>query len=512
MDILQEGKLRGKNIADVVKEQVHGTSVGKGSTVVWIERVLTELRLHVAIPVDSVDWSEESIGTLLSAAGMTVRYVTEAPTCAAYIAEFESIFLHVLEVPKWTKPFVGLKMVALRGCTRLLESFADVVQRHAEVIDWISTALDIMLSTDDASVSTCMQLLFRPTCEHLNVLVQAHAASVPLLMPIVPRFLRLYSTKFCGCPTKQNKDDILEFTSFLSVLLDTILPPLPSARSLLATPLLPVEASPLLPLHVMSKDEWHRFYTSSAAMKSMLCVLPSLYAAASYDLPCEASTDCFVAYFLHILTMLGEAATSEGSTIDKLEHMSSAVESLRDLLMRHMQFQPKREINDVAAPFMKVVPVLQDVFAFIGDVAKDKSLRGFKAIIADIRDSGIECYVALMHVMGTDFWSLETEFSFLHTVAVKVADPLIFGDFLKVLRPVDRNNVDQVDRYASKVADVVTVLTKGLRQSQRYSKTLAVRMVEGVSQIAVGAGVDLKPHVPRDCSRPHPPLLHRAIR
>ncbi|RHY32757.1 hypothetical protein DYB32_002274 [Aphanomyces invadans] len=98
--------------------------------------------------------------------------------------------------------------------------------------------------------------------------------------------------------------------------------------------------------------------------------------------------------------------------------------------------------------------------------------------------------------MGTDFWSLETEFSFLHTVAVKVADPLIFGDFLKVLRPVDRNNVDQVDRYASKVADVVTVLTKGLRQSQRYSKTLAVRMVEGVSQIAVGAGVDLKPHVP----------------
>ncbi|RHY71954.1 hypothetical protein DYB34_012997, partial [Aphanomyces astaci] len=112
----------------------------KEGTIAWIELLLRELRHHVAVPVDSSEWSEDTLGTLLSAAGM---------------------------------------MVALRGCTRLLESFGEVVQRDADVLAWISSSVDVMLSSsDDPTVATCIQLLLRPTCEHLNVIVQVHPRSI----------------------------------------------------------------------------------------------------------------------------------------------------------------------------------------------------------------------------------------------------------------------------------------------------------------------------------------------
>ncbi|RQM27016.1 hypothetical protein B5M09_005921 [Aphanomyces astaci] len=290
----------------------------KEGTIAWIELLLRELRHHVAVPVDSSEWSEDTLGTLLSAAGMTVRYVTEAPTFVAYLPEFESIFLHVLGIPNWTKPFLGLKMVALRGCTRLLESFGEVVQRDADVLAWISSSVDVMLSSsDDPTAATCIQLLLRPTCEHLNVIVQVHPRSIPLSQAL--------------------------------------------------------------------------------------------------------------------------ATTSPPRTMDSLEHVSMTIESLRDLLLRRYQ-----------------------------------------------------CLVVLVHVLGHSFWDVELEFDFLHAVVVKIADPLVFGDFLFALRPTD---ADETDRYASKVAEVVAIFVKGLRQAHRYSKTLALRMVDGVAHVALGAGVYLHPHL-----------------
>ncbi|RHY47566.1 hypothetical protein DYB34_010097 [Aphanomyces astaci] len=97
-----------------------------------------------------------------------------------------------------------------------------------------------------------------------------------------------------------------------------------------------------------------------------------------------------------------------------------------------------------------------------------------------------------MHVLGHSFWDVELEFDFLHAVVVKIADPLVFGDFLFALRPTD---ADETDRYASKVAAVVAIFVKGLSQAHRYSKTLALRMVDGVAHVALGAGVYLHPHL-----------------
>ncbi|RHY10473.1 hypothetical protein DYB36_004370 [Aphanomyces astaci] len=350
MDTLTAGKHRGKNIAgsplsrvnafeshgpilvDVVKEQVHGTSVGKEGTIAWIELLLRELRHHVAVPVDSSEWSEDTLGTLLSAAGM---------------------------------------MVALRGCTRLLESFGEVVQRDADVLAWISSSVDVMLSSsDDPTVATCIQLLLRPTCEHLNVIVQVHPRSIPLSQAL--------------------------------------------------------------------------------------------------------------------------ATTSPPRTMDSLEHVSVTVESLRDLLLRRYQLHAPQPLADAELSLKAVVPVLQNVFTFLSETAKDRSLRGIKATLNDIRDTAIECLVVLVHVLGHSFWDVELEFDFLHAVVVKIADPLVFGDFLFALRPTDAN---ETHRYASKVTEVVAIFVKGLRQAHRYSKTLALRMVDGVAHVALGAGVYLHPHL-----------------
>ncbi|ETV82506.1 hypothetical protein, variant [Aphanomyces astaci] len=501
MDTLTAGKHRGKNIADVVKEQVHGTSVGKEGTIAWIELLLRELRHHVAVPVDSSEWSEDTLGTLLSAAGMTVRYVTEAPTFVAYLPEFESIFLHVLGIPNWTKPFLGLKMVALRGCTRLLESFGEVVQRDADVLAWISSSVDVMLSSsDDPTAATCIQLLLRPTCEHLNVIVQVHPRSIPSLLAIVPRYLYLYTTKLCTHSSNQCKHDILELASFVSVLLDTALPPLPSARSLLAqrsatsTPSFSPPHKRQLAVHVMSGDDWRRFQSSPDAMTSMLSVLPSLYAVATLDAAAASSSACFAAFFQHTNSMLSQAlaTTSPPRTMDSLEHVSMTIESLRDLLLRRYQVHAPQPLADTELSLKAVVPVLQHVFTYLSDTAKDRSLRGIKATLHDIRDTAIECLVVLVHVLGHSFWDVELEFDFLHAVVVKIADPLVFGDFLFALRPTD---ADETDRYASKVAEVVAIFVKGLRQAHRYSKTLALRMVDGVAHVALGAGVYLHPHL-----------------
>ncbi|CAK4713366.1 unnamed protein product, partial [Aphanomyces euteiches] len=110
MEVLDAGKKRGLSIADVVKEQVHNTTVTKEETIAWIELLLRQLNEQKALLVNNSEkWNEDVLGTLLSASGLTVRYVSQASVFSSYVPEFESIFLDVLRIPNWTKPLVGLK-------------------------------------------------------------------------------------------------------------------------------------------------------------------------------------------------------------------------------------------------------------------------------------------------------------------------------------------------------------------------------------------------------------------
>ncbi|KAF0691340.1 Aste57867_17408 [Aphanomyces stellatus] len=486
MDILASGLAQGQSIQDVVKEQVHDTHVGKEATAEWIDLLLLELQCQLDAPINSRQWNEDAFGTLLSAAGLTARYVTEATVFAPHVGDFESIFLRVLQIPVWTTPLLGLKMVSLRGCTRLLECFGAAVQRNADVVAWISTALDTMLAQDE-NQSHAIQLLFRPICEHGNVLVQTHPSTSDSLLPLVSRFFELY-TSVMDVNEDQHKDDIVEFALFLSVLLDAKLPPLVPARALMTTP--SNEVPPVL-INLMTESQWHQF-CSSSALAVMTPVFPSLYAVAALELPPPASAACFQAFSDQIMSSLSTALVEH--SVEALEQTFTWVESLRDILLRYVVPSKQQECL-LTAQLTQVIPTIQALLTNLADVAKNRSLRGVKTSIADIREAAIECYVAVMHCMGASFWDVQVEFKFLHAVAVKVADPMLFGDFLFVLRPTSPHD-DNRERYANMVTSVASILTKGLSQAHRYSKALAVRMVDGVGRVALATGTDLAPHIP----------------
>jgi len=69
-------------------------------------------------------------------------------------------------------------MVALRGYTRILESFAEYEAQNSieDVLEWVFLALTKMIATSnkDFDSELVIKFLLRPICEHLNVNIQTH--------------------------------------------------------------------------------------------------------------------------------------------------------------------------------------------------------------------------------------------------------------------------------------------------------------------------------------------------
>ena len=72
----------------------------------------------------------------------TVRYAVHARALIDYIDRLLEIFVQVLRHSEWSNNHLGLKMVALRGCTRLLEAYPEemILRRMQcrQVVDWIA--------------------------------------------------------------------------------------------------------------------------------------------------------------------------------------------------------------------------------------------------------------------------------------------------------------------------------------------------------------------------------------
>ncbi|KAH9103762.1 hypothetical protein LEN26_015215 [Aphanomyces euteiches] len=485
MEVLDAGKKRGLSIADVVKEQVHNTTVTKEETIAWIELLLRQLNEQKALLVNNSEkWNEDVLGTLLSASGLTVRYVSQASVFSSYVPEFESIFLDVLRIPNWTKPLVGLKMVSLRGCTRLVECFGGLVCHNTAAIDWSTQAIDIMLADPESSL--VIQLLFRPICEHLNVLVQTHSSTVPLMLPLLTNLFRLHTSIFVPSSTL-HREDMIEFASFLSILFETILPQIWSTSSLLTMSRQDIPAFQLT-CSCTTSVRWEDFFSNSENLTSMTSVVPSLYAVAVLELPSSSTCAPFDRSLNFILSSLSVALQSR--TVEGVEQVHGVIESLRDLLLRYIQMARHSVASN---QLISIVPTIQKLYAHLADLSKDRNRpRGMKTSLGDIREAGNECLTALMHCLGEQLWIVENESSFLQNVVVKAADPLLFGHYLFVLRPQGSSD----ERFKATVARVVATLLKGLSQAHRYSKALTIRMVESVGKVASATGDYIELHAP----------------
>jgi len=83
-----------------------------------------------------------------------------------------------------------------------------------------------------------------------------------------------------------------------------------------------------------------------------------------------------------------------------------------------------------------------------------------------------QCFIALLHCYGQDFWGYEEDF--LTKVTVKLADPLLAGDLLYVLHPSRSNDSDESIRYQILVAKVAKILGQAMCSLHRYSKVMSL--------------------------------------
>ncbi|OQS05547.1 hypothetical protein THRCLA_02342, partial [Thraustotheca clavata] len=295
----------GKSITDVVKAKVHNNSIGEEGTREWTENLLADLNLQFTAAknnfISGVDpVNENELGTLLSASGLTIRYAVETLIVKEYVEQFQEIFVQILQVPHWSKAYLGLKMVALRGCTRLLESFEVVNVGLTEIV--LPWTLDVLKQCQQDELTT--QLLFRTVCEFLNVLLQIQPTlATSILIKHFPVIVELHTSyvKF----STNHLQDITEWITLIYVVLDNILSPLPSARQLMSYSR---EASKPTSINFTAAVPVNTWQLLVSALKdlpmnsSVATVMPSLYKLAFQECPQNIAQNTFNAFLEYILS------------------------------------------------------------------------------------------------------------------------------------------------------------------------------------------------------------------
>ncbi|KDO24870.1 hypothetical protein SPRG_09515 [Saprolegnia parasitica CBS 223.65] len=325
------------------------------------------------------------------------------------------------------------------------------------------------------------QLLFRPTCELLNVLVQTQpSAASTLLTEVLPEILQLHTSVFVTSTDYHN--DIVEWNTLANVVLDQLFPALPSARQLMTATASSTPSRGLTSR--VPPAAWRAFLEtlpSLADVASIAAILPALYRLAVVEYDGDVANETFDLFLSHLLDGLRALPWDHPS---QLELGHGLVESIRDLLIAaHLQQQ-------ALAPDADVFSTLEALVHKLPELAKDRMFKGVKAMLPDLRDATTEAFIALMYCMGRDFWDLQA--AFVRDVAMKLADPLVFGDVLFVLRP----SLDaKYEPYERLVATTVAMLQKGLQQLHRYSKPMAQRLLGSVGHTVAGAGPFIAPYV-----------------
>lgn len=511
-------------VASYVQECVHSTSIGVDATLIFVQQVIEELDDAIdeflPLPPDDQPLShdhEVELGTLLSAASLTIRYVTEKQAMTPILQRYRNAFDKVLQYPVWThKSHYGLKAVALMGSTRILESFSDQVPACdvSKLLQWL------LLLFHDKSVGTehlaqRMNALLRPTCEIVAVALQTHVATQALI-------LTEGLTHLLQLVTKVNADDLesqvadgvkVELAATIAVLLEAEFPSTTrNAFALLSLPTFVEEmegdetkqsyetAINLSTNKAKTVDEDEAKRTTFAALKilvqeccKVLCAwldidtrrmvaaqaLAVIYRVIASDAPVEIVVNTALSLHTPLLELTNALDKAKLTTLVDFEFVNALLESIRDICLtqQHLAASTLEEAFTVMGTIMSRLEVALALFPKKHSTER----RSAKAACSSIRHTLVEAFLAwLHHPDAANLLLLQVDF--LHNIAGTLADPRVYGDVLAILRA--SSIPEAQSEYALGRQLAVVTLCQAIKQLDRYSQSTSNRIVSGLTRVA----------------------------
>ncbi|KAL3666056.1 hypothetical protein V7S43_008847 [Phytophthora oleae] len=474
---------------------------------------------------------EVELGTLLSAASLTVRYVTERQAMTPLLQRYRDAFKKVLRYPAWThKCYYGLKTVALMGSTRVLESFGDQVPA-GDVLKQLRWLFPLFKDENISAEEKAQRLnaLLRPACEYAAVALQTHsAAREAIFTEVLPQLLELLKTEGSAEQETAVAEAVkVELATTAAVLLEAKFPYTPpNTFALLSLPAFVEEmeaneskvsaGSGMFTSTAEAKsdrmetvDEEEEKPSSIAATKKseedccdVLCswlevdsrrmvaaqALAVVYRAIATGSPVDA-----VAKGAKSLTTpldeMAKALNNAGlSTLPDFDFINALLESIRDICL----FQHKLAASTLEDAFKAMSMVMPRLEVALASFPKKypAERRSAKVACSAIRHTLVEAFLSWLHHPDAARL-LSSQVNFLHNVAGTLADPRVYGDVLAILRA--SIVPEATTEYASCRQLAVVTLCQAINQLDRYSKSTANRIVSGLTRIAAACRGDIHP-------------------
>ncbi|CAH0488196.1 unnamed protein product [Peronospora farinosa] len=525
-----------KSLAVYIQECVHSTSIGVEATFVFLLQVIEELEAameeFLPFQVHSQalnDDKELELGTLLSAASLTVRYVTERQVMLPLLQRYRDAFQKVLQYPVWThKSYYGLKTVALMGLTRVLESFGNQVPT-GDVLKQLRWLFGLFKeeSIQHEEIAQRFNTLLRPACEYVAVALQTHlTVQEAIFTEVLPQLLELLTM------VDAVKHEIVvaevvkvELATTAAVLLETMYPyTSPNTFALLALPdfVEEIEAdeskvsasNSMFPLatetisdRMETVDEEEEKPSATFVTKQMkeecckvLCswlevdtrrmvaaqALGVMYRAIASDAGAESIATGSISLTTPLDTMTKALNDTKLTALPDFDFCTALLESIRDICL----FQRKlaaSTLEDTFKAMSTVVPRLE-VALTLFPKKNSPERRNVKVACSAIREMLVEAFLSWLHHPDTAKL-LSSQVDFLHNVAGTLADPRVYGDVLAVLRKSTVPEARKEYELGRQLA--VVTLCQAINQLDRYSKSTANRIVSGLTRIAAACREDI---------------------
>ncbi|TYZ63626.1 hypothetical protein PybrP1_008989 [[Pythium] brassicae (nom. inval.)] len=510
-------------IAGFIQERVHSTTVGVDATAAFLRQLLQELEDAAAEYVvpgrETLEHAHEvELGSLLTAASLSVRYTTEAEAMVPLLDRFRDVFSDVLFVDSWTPAFLGLKTVALMASTRVLESFSTRVDDE-DVEQELKKLLEIFVPAEENEHQWLMDLfapqdaelgvrkadyMLRPLCEYVSVASQTHesattmiyATVLPQLMTLVQRF----GDEYAG-DVRVADATLSELASTVAALLDAKMPRAASdVFALLSLPSFVDGAAvsdaataddadddadePESPIKFANGDStifqcvatlcgWLR---APGRRTSASIVLPLLGQAIYLNDPEQNNTDMVATIVEALVASLREL---ELNTLADFEFAVALLEAFREVALRVRKLATTL-VSAMYAELREVVARLEA--ALKSSAIAEKELSAVKASCSKARQTLVEAFVAWIHRAGASSSFPELLTDFLGETSTKLADPRVYGDVIYAVR--QRAAVDSETDVTAVVDTCVGLLARALKQLDRYPKTTASNIVSAVTRVS----------------------------
>ncbi|TDH71511.1 hypothetical protein CCR75_007503 [Bremia lactucae] len=522
-----------QGVAAYVQECVHSTSIGVDATFVFLLKVIEELddAIEEFLPIPPnkellPHENEVELGTLLSAASLTIRYVTEKQAMALLLQRYCDAFRKVLEYREWShKCFYGLKAVALMGSTRVLESFGTQVVA-GDVIKLLRFLFTLFknenIGNNDQRLLR-LNVLLRPSCEFVTVALQTHVVARKIIFfEVLPQMLQLLTRIDADQQNVVVTEEVqVDLAATVAVLLDAAFPcPLPNPFALLSLPAFVEEMeadetkliddnavfssttqviskvadgeedqdSVNVIVEELEKNCCKALYSWLKMRSRRMVAAPTL--AIAYRVVASVSDKTFSATSLTApLFEISNALKNVKLTArEDFDYMNAILESIRDIYL----YQHTLVASTIECAFEVMSTVMSRLETALAafPVKHSTERRSAKAACSTIRHTLVEAFLAWLHHPNAANLLL-SQIDFLHNVAGTLADPRVYGDVLATLRT---SNVPEARvEYATGRQLTVVTLSEAINQLDRYSKSTVNRIVSGLTRFAAACCEDMYP-------------------